>query len=60
MKDRRNGELGDRAMYKGTPVRSINRSISVIHIVAHDGIRQTWLADRSLIADCIVRVRMED
>lgn len=39
MMDSRNGELGDREMYKGTPVRAINRSISVIHIKAHDGIR---------------------
>ena len=60
MKDRRSGELGDRRMYKGKPVRAINRSTSVIHIVAHDGIRQTWMAVRPLIADCIVGVRMED
>jgi hypothetical protein len=60
MRDQSCGDLGDQTMYRGKPVSSKNRSVSVIRNIAYDGTRQSWLADRPLIADCIVRVRMED
>jgi hypothetical protein len=60
VRDQSCGYLGDRTMYRVNPVSSKNRSISVIRSIVYDGTRQSWLADRPLIADCIVRVRMED
>jgi hypothetical protein len=55
--DRSSGHVSSQTMYKDMPVRSKNRSISVIRIVPHDGISHTWLAGRPLNADCVACAR---